>query len=119
MNDDQKLANAILAMAQLSPGERATVISVVKRMRIAASEPSKSLLVAGKPQNHGKPIDDYERHEFMRFAAACQRMPPRKRSRVYNEAARKMGRSYDSVRGEILKALRDLKKSTTTQKERS
>jgi hypothetical protein len=58
---DQKLADAILAMVQLSPGDRATVMGVVERMRFATAEASEQLPVAGRPQNHGKPIDDYER----------------------------------------------------------
>ena len=81
------------------------------------AEAAKLLLVANRPQNHGKPIDDYERHEFMRFAAVCQRMPSQKRRRIYNEASRVMGRSYDSVRGEILKAIREMKQRPTQLKE--
>jgi hypothetical protein len=106
---------------KLTPAQRRAVAEVLAEpeevQRPAAA--AKSLPVAGKPQNHGKPIDDYERHEFMRFAAVCQRMPLRKRSRIYNEASRAMGRSYDSVRCEVLKAIKELKKSTETQKERS
>jgi hypothetical protein len=50
MSNDQKLADAIIAMAKLSPGERATVMSVVERMRLGQSE------TAGKSALKAKPL---------------------------------------------------------------
>jgi predicted Fe-S protein YdhL (DUF1289 family) len=38
MSNDQKLADAILAMVQLTPGERQTVMGVVERMRFTPTE---------------------------------------------------------------------------------
>jgi len=120
----ERFGKLLIELSELSRDERSIIfIQLAKDFGfcIGPKDPAaaaKSLPVAGKPQNHGKPIDDYERHEFMRFAAVCQRMPLRKRSRIYNEASRAMGRSYDSVRCEVLKAIKELKKSTAIQKER-
>jgi catalase len=38
MTSDQKLADAIIAMVQLTPGERQTVMGVVERMRFTPTE---------------------------------------------------------------------------------
>ena len=119
MASDQTLADAIIAMAKLSPGEQATVISVVNRMQLNLSASAKTLPVAGKAPNHGKPIEDADRHEFMRYAYMCQRTPCKKRHRIYNEAARVMGRSYESVRCEILRAIRKINESKTIKSERA
>ena len=99
---------------KLTPAQRravAEVLAEVPEVKPVAKYRS------GTPPNHGKPIEDSERHEFMRYANACLRGPVRKRNRIYNEAARAMGRSYDSVRGEILKAIREINQRPTQLKE--
>jgi hypothetical protein len=106
---------------KLTPAQRRAVAEVLAEpeevQRPAAAK--KSLLVAGKPKNHGMPIQDHERHEFARYANTCLRGAVRKRNRIYNQAAREMGRSYDSVRGEILKAIREIKQRPAQLKEPS
>ena len=101
---------------KLTPAQRRAVAEVL-------AEPEAGKPVArdkpGKPKNHGKPIDDAERHEFMRYAHACLRGPLRKRSRIYNQAAREMGRSYDSVRCQIIEAIKEIKSPRVTRMEAS
>jgi len=115
---DQKLADAILAMVQLSPGDRATVMSVVERMRctvnsvsdaISRMQASDSAARTSKLANHCRPFSPEEREEILGFAWAYIESPSSAgRRKIYRDAAAKMGRSLESVKKAIRIARREL-----------
>jgi hypothetical protein len=123
MNNDQKLADAILAMVQLSPGERATVMSVVERMRCTVTavsnaierlqpkmaEASEAAARLSKLANHCRPFSTEEREEILGYAWAYIESPSSAgRRKIYRDAAAKMGRSLESVKKAIRIARREL-----------
>ena len=115
MNNDQKLADAILAMAKLLPGERATVMSVVERMRFNEddSQPGKLIKHFGpekpaKLTRHSQPFSDYERQMVAKYAALYSRATTRQRQKIYREAAATLGRSLESVKKVIRIARKEL-----------
>ena len=115
MSNDQKLADAILAMVQISPGERATVMSVVERMRFNedGSPPGKLIKHFGpeklaKLTRHSQPFSDYEREMVAKYAALYSRATTRQRQKIYREAAATLGRSLESVKKVIRIARKEL-----------
>jgi hypothetical protein len=123
MNNDQKLADAILAMVQLSPGDRATVMSVVERMRLNADESQTGKLTRhfgpekpAKLTRHSQPFSDYEREMVAKYAALYSRATTRQRQKIYREAAATLGRSLESVKKVIRIARKELEsKQESTQ----
>jgi hypothetical protein len=112
---DQKLADAILAMVQLSPGDRATVMSVVERMKFAAAEASEPAAKPAKLTRHFQPFSDYEREMVAKYAELYSRATTRQRQKIYREAAATLGRSLESVK----KVIRIARKELESQREAS
>jgi hypothetical protein len=123
MSNDQKLADAILAMVQLTPGERQTVMGVVERMRCTVTavsnaierlqpkmaEASEAAARLSKLANHCRPFSPEEREDILGYAwAYIESSSSAGRRKIYRDAAAKMGRSLESVKKAIRIARREL-----------
>ena len=103
-----KMADAILAMVQLTPGERQTVMGVVERMRFTPTEASETVAKPAKLTRHSQPFSDYEREMVAKYAALYSRATTRQRQKIYREAAATLGRSLESVKKVIRIARKEL-----------
>jgi hypothetical protein len=82
---DQKLADAIIAMVQLSPGDRATVMSVVERMKFTTAEASEP--VGDKPKRPGRKAYDCDARK------------------IFFDHAKQWGNYGEATRGELIRRL--------------
>jgi hypothetical protein len=103
MSDDQKLADAILAMVQLSPGERATVMSVVERIVIATAEVGEPV---GKPKKNRKEYTNADMSAINFAVGIWNQMSDEARTLCVHDIARRLGRTNKAIRYQITSRLK-------------
>ena len=106
MSNDQKLADAILAMAKLSTGERATVMSVVERMRIATAEVCEPVGKNPCASMNRRPYSHGNRLAFADAAYHWEEYSPEQQKAAVAALATRLGRTEKAIRLQIQERIR-------------
>jgi hypothetical protein len=109
MTVESKLADAILAMVQLTPGERQTVMSVVERMRFAKEQEEHSVYRNTTPPPRW---ETWETAEAYRIARLWDDLTKADRDATLEDLAKRNGRGVHACLTRVSK-IRHPNKSKT------
>lgn len=99
--NDQKMADAILAMMRLPPGERATVMYVVDRMGSNVDKPIASTLtnpVAREPSRLRLRYEPQEIEKIREYARGYNKLSPHQKAMVHIDLAKYLKRNEIAAR---------------------